>query len=421
MKVNFSKSRVFGIGAGEEETREWAGILGCVSGSLPFQYLGVPVGANLKLVKNWQPIIDRFHAKLSIWKATTLSFGGRLTLVKSVLGNLPNYYLSLFKAPVGIMEKLEAIRRRFLWGGGEDKRKIHWVAWDKVVAPKKNGGLGIGSIQAINIGLLVKWWWRLKTQSSSLWCKIIHGIHELEGKPHDCLSRMSITGVWKNISDIKKALIKYNLGFDDIFERDSNGWNCKLGRDKKYQVAALRGVIDNHSQPSIPVTIVPWRKEVPSKVLCFTWRAAFGRLPTADALTRRGISIPSPMCSRCNIDLETVDHILFNCPLARSVWLEIWKWCKVDVPVHSSVGDVLAFAASWGRCPKKRYMLLAICYGVFWTIWKMRNDRVFNKRLSSTSRTIDEILSLVFSWFKYRGDLGNCNWVVWCMFPFDCL
>ena len=116
----------------------------------------MPVGANINRTKNWQPIIDRFRAKLCLWKAKTLSFGGRLTLIKSVLGNLPNYYLSLFKAPTGVMEKLETIRRRFLWGGGEDKRKIHWVAWDKVVAPKKKGGLGVGSIQAINIGLLVK-------------------------------------------------------------------------------------------------------------------------------------------------------------------------------------------------------------------------------------------------------------------------
>ena len=75
LKVNFSKSQVFGIGADMAETTEWAGILGCVAGSLPFQYLGAPVGANMNLKKNWQPIIDRFHSKLSLWKAKTLSFG----------------------------------------------------------------------------------------------------------------------------------------------------------------------------------------------------------------------------------------------------------------------------------------------------------------------------------------------------------
>ncbi|KAJ0813272.1 hypothetical protein HanPSC8_Chr17g0771521 [Helianthus annuus] len=37
------------------------------------------------LVKNWKPIIERFENKLSLWKARTLSFGGRVTLVKAVL------------------------------------------------------------------------------------------------------------------------------------------------------------------------------------------------------------------------------------------------------------------------------------------------------------------------------------------------
>ena len=121
LKVNFSKSKGFGIGASDTEKTEWAAILGCVAGSLPFQYLGVPVGANMNLIKNWKPVPDRFNSKLSIWKSRNLSFGGRITLVKAVLGSLPTFYLSLFKAPQGVLESLEKIRRRFLWGA----RKIN--------------------------------------------------------------------------------------------------------------------------------------------------------------------------------------------------------------------------------------------------------------------------------------------------------
>lgn len=46
------------------------------------------------------------------------------------------YYMSLFKAPIGVIEKLENILRKFLWGGNEEKNKIHWVTWDKVVVLK---------------------------------------------------------------------------------------------------------------------------------------------------------------------------------------------------------------------------------------------------------------------------------------------
>lgn len=38
----------------------------------------------------------------------------------------------------------------------DSKSKIHWVSWDKVVAPKEIGGIGVGSPRALNISLLVK-------------------------------------------------------------------------------------------------------------------------------------------------------------------------------------------------------------------------------------------------------------------------
>lgn len=125
LQVNFSKSKVVGIGVDDREVKCWATPLGCEPTPLPFSYLGVPVGANMRLIKNWKPIIEKFKSKLSLWKAKTLSFGGRITLAKSVLGNLPNYYLSIFAAPSGVIEKLEKIRRNFIWGGGEESHKIN--------------------------------------------------------------------------------------------------------------------------------------------------------------------------------------------------------------------------------------------------------------------------------------------------------
>lgn len=98
LKVNFSKSRVFGIGVSDSETSNWASILGCTLDFFPFTYLGVPIGTNINLTKHWKPIIDKFKLKLSSSKSKSLSFGGCLTLLTLVLGNLPTYYFSLFIA-----------------------------------------------------------------------------------------------------------------------------------------------------------------------------------------------------------------------------------------------------------------------------------------------------------------------------------
>jgi hypothetical protein len=84
LKINVSKSNVFGLGVSSQDIKDIAFDTGCGSGNIPFYYLGLPLGSNMHLTANWQPLIDRFRAKLSAWKASTLSIGGHLTLIKSV-------------------------------------------------------------------------------------------------------------------------------------------------------------------------------------------------------------------------------------------------------------------------------------------------------------------------------------------------
>lgn len=113
LKVNLHKSKVYGVGVENIEINRLASILCCEPANFSFSYIGLPNGANMNLSKNWKPIIDKFNSKLSKWKANNLSFGGRLMLVKSILGSLPLYYFSLFKAPMKVVGILECIRRRF--------------------------------------------------------------------------------------------------------------------------------------------------------------------------------------------------------------------------------------------------------------------------------------------------------------------
>jgi len=71
-------------------------------------------------------------------------------LVKSVLNNLPVYFLSMFPIPKKIATKIERQIRSFLWSGEEEGRKICNVKWASVILPKSQGGLGIGWILAKN-------------------------------------------------------------------------------------------------------------------------------------------------------------------------------------------------------------------------------------------------------------------------------
>ncbi|GKF62050.1 hypothetical protein Tco_0182104, partial [Tanacetum coccineum] len=127
---------------------------------------------------NWNPLIERFHKRLSKWKSKTLSIGGRLTLTKSILGSLGVYYFSTFKAPKKVINQLESIRRNFFWGGSLDDNKIPWIAWKKVIC----------------------------------------SIHGPLGGLDDNSSLRPNSRPWYHIAKIKDDLLKVNINLDNIFK-----------------------------------------------------------------------------------------------------------------------------------------------------------------------------------------------------------
>ncbi|KHN11229.1 Putative ribonuclease H protein, partial [Glycine soja] len=121
-----------------------------------------------------------FEARLNKWKQRSISMAGRITLIKAVLTALPLFYLSFFRAPSAVINRLTAIQRNFLWGGSCEGKKIpvfvcstFSTTWSKVCASRDMGGLGIKDIKALNNALLIKWKWLMFNQSDQLWCRIL--------------------------------------------------------------------------------------------------------------------------------------------------------------------------------------------------------------------------------------------------------
>nr|GEW76897.1 putative reverse transcriptase domain-containing protein [Tanacetum cinerariifolium] len=120
-------------------------------------FKGVMVGDIMSRKLAWADTVQKLRSRLSKWKVKTLSIGGRLTLLKSVLSASPLYNMSIYKVPKGVLKEIETIRCNFSNGADHAERKITWVFWDKVLASKKNGGLGVLSFHALNRVLLLKW------------------------------------------------------------------------------------------------------------------------------------------------------------------------------------------------------------------------------------------------------------------------
>ncbi|XP_016204098.1 uncharacterized protein LOC107644684 [Arachis ipaensis] len=179
LSINFEKSSLIPINCDEQWVRRMCHVLGCKQESLPVKYLGISLGANPRLVKTWKPIIDKVEEKLSLWKAKVLNKAGKLVLIKSVLNSLPVYYLSLYKMPKAVAEKLISLQRRFFWSREDGSSGMAMVKWEVVQAPKRLGGLGVGDALLRNTALLFKWWWRFSEEECPLWKRVVCSCNNL--------------------------------------------------------------------------------------------------------------------------------------------------------------------------------------------------------------------------------------------------
>lgn len=193
-----------GVKVQDQNVKDLAKIIGCQSGKLPMKYLGLPLGANPNRIKTWQPVIENVSKKLKIWKQRYISVGGRLTLIKSTLSNLPIYYMSLFKMPAKVANKIEKIQRQFLWGDSDNKRRLHLVNWEKIRRHKKHGGLGIKRLLEHNSALLAKWWWRFNKEKEALWVKVVTRKYELDEDSWlpKVPARGKVSNIWKDLCSV---------------------------------------------------------------------------------------------------------------------------------------------------------------------------------------------------------------------------
>nr|GEV24190.1 RNA-directed DNA polymerase, eukaryota [Tanacetum cinerariifolium] len=175
LKINMSKSKIMGIHVEGNKVKQATTKLGCLILTLPFSYLGTKVGGSMSRIQAWKEVVDKVKARLSRWKIKTLSIGRRLTLLKSVLGSLPIFHMSIFKVPSKVLHELESLRGHFFNGHEAGSNKASWVKWDSVLVDKDKGGLGVSSLYDLNRSLMLKWIWRFYSQQSLLWVKAIHG------------------------------------------------------------------------------------------------------------------------------------------------------------------------------------------------------------------------------------------------------
>ncbi|GJQ98698.1 putative RNA-directed DNA polymerase, eukaryota, reverse transcriptase zinc-binding domain protein [Tanacetum coccineum] len=370
LKVNFSKSMFFGLGASMTESNNLASSFGCQPSSLPCSYLGLLIGANMNKSCNWKPIIDKFHKRLTSWKAKTLSYGGRLTLSKSVLGSLGIYFFSLFKAPKKVILYLEKLRRNFFWEVSLDSKKMAWIGWKKVCSSDSRGGLGIGSLQASNLAMLSKW-----TAAFPI--------------------------------DVSCLLVPYV----------PDTWDYVLHNSRIFSVSPMRKLIDATLSPAIDnVARIRWNMLLPIKVNIHSWRLGLDRLLTRCNLNARGIDIDSTRCPVCNEGQEISCHLFIECPVAVGLWNMISAWWSCgDFPKDIRSLLVWGDSVNFGNTLKSCFDV--VVQTTTWIIWRYRNRICFDLKPPRKDTLSEEIKVLSHCWILHRNRKLNPLWLYWVFDP----
>lgn len=154
---------------------------------------------------------------------------GKVILVNSVLAAMPVYQASILLAPKAIINQLDVLLRRFLWEGGKNgENKIHLVSWEKVKAPKIEGGLQIRDIPTQNVALGGKiLWWIIDGKSG--WSSTALRKKYFRGHKERCLDSAPSTRKGSPISTL--CFKAQNLIFANTYWIPGNGKKINIWED----------------------------------------------------------------------------------------------------------------------------------------------------------------------------------------------
>lgn len=157
LNINYDKTEAVWLEGSNDKQEEIAAMFNCKQSKLPLNYLGIPLKVGQLNIQEWKPLVDRVENRLPSWKGSTLSRGGRLTLINDVLTSIPSYWMSFFILPSWVVDRIDKIRRVFLWNGSSTVSGIKCLRnWDSVCRSKSQGGLGIINIKQLNVAIIGK-------------------------------------------------------------------------------------------------------------------------------------------------------------------------------------------------------------------------------------------------------------------------
>ncbi|KAJ9560860.1 hypothetical protein OSB04_006020 [Centaurea solstitialis] len=236
-------------------------------------------------------------------------------------------------------------------------------------------------------------------------------------------------GSWEWRSSLRGRTLADLKNLEDLlnnmnFKTEGNdSWHWFLDPQGNFSVNKLSKLL----QKQMRVTgssnggIKQWNPLVPIKINVFIWRMLHNALPSLINLQARGIQVESTNCVFCGLEREDLDHCLFRCCKVEVIWRKVWSWCKISAPRFDSVASFNNLLRFHGQDQVKTKIFHAISLVTLWAIWGWRN-KVAHSDHDNIVKCLQEdifpsVQRLAALWIVNRSPKAEICWRQWALSP----
>ncbi|XP_074288362.1 uncharacterized protein LOC141613522 [Silene latifolia] len=321
-------------------------------------YLGLPsdVGNALEKVTKkclFNFVIEKIQRRIASWNGILLSPAGRLTLITSVLSSISIYFLSVFKLPVSVSNKIDSMLSHFWWKEGCCPSPKD----TELLANSPN----LSSLQVRHL---------INVESLS-WDEFRVCCFFEEG--------------W--VGKILAIPISLSLSEDILYWNESHGGQYMVKQG--YFLAHQRHWNENATRKDLSrlgddykmfIKKTLWHLPGPRVWSVLLWKILTDSLPVGYEFQRRRLDrfvLECPMLDTCST-IETTAHLFRDCEVAKRLWLGSYLGIKI---VNGLQLDIFKrWIINWTNLLKKSKdnnvgLLSFLC--TLWTLWKVRNCNAF--------------------------------------------
>ncbi|KAK3217752.1 hypothetical protein Dsin_011722 [Dipteronia sinensis] len=427
LRINFHKSCLVRVGLRRAANVDsWAAIFKCKKANLPITYLGLPLGANPRSERFWNPVLVKIEKACIVEKK--VSFQGRKN----------NRGLGIGR----IIDKNKVLLAKWVWRFGREETSL----WKKVIC-----------VKYMVYEKSLRWNWQGRDQSHFL--KAVGSIFKENSRSFTLINdslkvvigcgdravfwndlrwdstplRLAFPRIFALAVNKTGAIKEYDYWSDwgwvwevnlhrPVFDWEQDQWKMfmefiwgihiqrniadtvawSLCPNGEFSVGSFRGIESENESEGSEFSCI-WKGICPPKVEFFLWQLYRDRVMVKEVLNRFGFSqAMDEICPLCRSGAESSNHLFMHCSWSRLLWSACIGWWGMSYCPNLSVKS---WVDGWsGMCPSSKHnrALGSLMFVVMWTIWETRNSLVFEGRDADIVYATDIVKFRVAWWFKHH-------------------